>query len=52
MAVKRNLADEWTEIQLDNGTHGVSDITNAINKTVSDSLGLCTDNDEPVTNIK
>ena len=51
VAVKRNIADDWTEIQLDNGIYNVSDITNAINKTIGDSLRWYTDNNEPAIKI-
>ena len=51
VAVKRNIADEWTEIQLDNGVYNVSDITNAINKTIGDSLRWYKDNNEPAIKI-
>ena len=51
IAVKRNPADDWTEIQLDNGIYNVSDITNAINKTIGDSLKWYKDNNEPAIKI-
>ena len=51
VAVKRNIADDWTEIQLENGIYNVSDITNAINKTIGDSLGWYKDVNDPAIKI-
>lgn len=51
IAVKRNKDDDWTEIQLENGIYDISDISNAINKTISDTLKWYTDSTEPAFKI-
>ena len=51
IVIKRNIANGWTEIQLGNGFYNVSDITNAVNKTVGYSLGWYTDANDSVIKI-
>ena len=51
IAVKRNIADDWTEIQLDNGIYDVADISDAINKTISDTLNWYSDANNPAFKI-